>query len=40
MADSQGYIKVKTLRGNASQRLSFAGFSLGFNLILPPPNFN
>lgn len=37
MTDSQGYIKVETLRGDAPQRLSFAGFSLGFNLILPPP---
>ena len=37
MANRHIYNKVKTLRGNASQHLSFAIFYQKVNTILPPP---
>ena len=38
MANRHIYNKVKTLRGNASQHLSFAIFYQKVNTILPPPH--
>ena len=40
MIGSQIYIEIKTLGGNASQRLSISDCSLTFNLILSPPKIN
>ena len=37
MASSQKYIDIEALRGNASQRLFFAGARQNLNIILPPP---
>lgn len=37
MANRHTYNRVETLRGNASQHLSFAIFYQKVNTILPPP---